>query len=667
MPLEDLLPKLDDRTYDDLVREIRTRVARYAPEWRPGASAWTDVNDNDPGVTLAQVFAWLSEMLLYRMNRVPALNYVKFLQLIGIELAPAEPARAEVTFPVEATSPQPLVRIRQRTQVSADPGDGGPTMVFETLRALVAFRAVLEAVVGYDPDTAFTPLTDANQRATQPFEPFGPRAPEDAYLALGFQDAAALPAEVLDLMVVAAAGGGRERVPYVSCLHGPDTSPARLVWEYNHAGVWLPLTQLRDDTLALTRSGHVLLRLPASGIPVSAKASLTASDPTLRYWIRVRVVSSQYEETPRLLAIRTNTTEVEQAETVRQEVVGGSDGSRNQRVRLASRPVISGSLVLKVQVSDDGPETWTEVPDLLGSGPTDNHYLLNRTSGEILFGDGVNGNIPVAFEGDPGGNIVAAEYRFGGGRRGNVPSGTITTLVTPVPGVDAGAVTNLEPAHSGRDEESLDDAEKRAPSSLRSRDRAVTAQDFEHLAALAGNVRRAKALPNFHPEFPNSRLPGIVSVIVVPNADPANPMPMPSDGTLRAVCRYLDERRLLTTEVFVLKPQYQRVEVRGDIVVHDAADAAQVHAGIVVSLVDYFHPLRGGDKANGWPFGGTIHYSRVYQRVFSVPGVASISRLTIVLDDEEQRECTDVPIARNGLLYSTEHAISVSYGTAEVA
>src|SRR5262245_54077738 len=111
MPLEDLLPKLDDRTYDDLVREVRTRIARYAPEWRPGASAWTDVNDNDPGVTLAQVFAWLSEMLLYRMNRVPALNYIKFLQLIGIELKVAEAAQAEVTLPVETGFAQPIVRV----------------------------------------------------------------------------------------------------------------------------------------------------------------------------------------------------------------------------------------------------------------------------------------------------------------------------------------------------------------------------------------------------------------------------------------------------------------------------------------------------------------------------------------------------------------------------
>src|SRR5918992_1459998 len=126
MPLDDLVPALDDRTYDDIVREVRTRIARYAPEWRPGASAWTDVNDSDPGITLAQVFAWQAEMLLYRLNRVPALNYVKFLELIGLELEAAKPARAEVTFPVKPTHTSPTVLVPLHTQVSADPGDGGP-------------------------------------------------------------------------------------------------------------------------------------------------------------------------------------------------------------------------------------------------------------------------------------------------------------------------------------------------------------------------------------------------------------------------------------------------------------------------------------------------------------------------------------------------------------
>ena len=51
---------IDDRSYDSLLAEVRTRIARYTPEWTP---VWTDVNDNDPGITMVQVFAWLAEML----------------------------------------------------------------------------------------------------------------------------------------------------------------------------------------------------------------------------------------------------------------------------------------------------------------------------------------------------------------------------------------------------------------------------------------------------------------------------------------------------------------------------------------------------------------------------------------------------------------------------
>jgi predicted phage baseplate assembly protein len=662
MPLIDQIPTLDDRTYDDLVTEVRTRIARYTPEWRPEATAWTDVNDSDPGVTMAQVFAWLGEMLLYRMNRVPALNYLKFLQLIGVELKPAEPAAAEVTLPVLSTFAKPIVRVPARTQLSADATDGSGKVIFETTRGLAAFRAALTAVVVSDPDTGTSTVTTQNDQAIQSWQPFGPRAAVDAFLALGFEDPdpKGLPGETLDLAFVSAAA--QQGVGYVSCSGGASTAPATLAWEYNDNGYWRALTVLQDDSLTLTRSGHVLLKLPSAGIPPSAMASVPPSDPTTRYWIRARITATQYENPPELLAVRTNTVEVEQAETIKDEVLGGSDGSRNQTFQLANKPVLAGTLTLEIQISNDAQQpSWKEVPDLFGAGPSDNVYALDRTTGQVRTGDGVNGNIPVAFVDNPDGNVVAREYRFGGGRKGNVGAGSITTMVNPVDGI--GTPTNLQDAHSGRDEETLDEAKKRAPSSLRSRDRAVTADDFEYLARHAANVKRAKALPGFHPDFPRQSLPGIVSVVVVPDSE--SPNPMPSDGTLRAVCQYLGERRLLTTEVFVLKPEYQNVEVHAEVVVADTADSAGVHDAIVNTLIEYFHPLKGGDDKMGWPFGGVIYYSRVYQRVFSVDGVSSVTHLTISIDGVEKPEATNVSIAKHGLLYSTDHNIVVGYATAE--
>src|SRR5215467_3140577 len=94
MSLEAQLPVIDDRTFDDIVAEARTRIPRYTPEW-------TDLNDNDPGIALVQVFGWMCDLLLYRLALVPQLNYLKFLQLVGIELLPAEPATAEITFSVQ--------------------------------------------------------------------------------------------------------------------------------------------------------------------------------------------------------------------------------------------------------------------------------------------------------------------------------------------------------------------------------------------------------------------------------------------------------------------------------------------------------------------------------------------------------------------------------------
>lgn len=660
MPLEDHLPLIDDRRYDDIVTEIRTRIARYAPEWRPGDSAWTDVNDNDPGVTIAQVYAWLAEMLIYRMNKVPALNYIKFLELIGVELRAAEPANAEIQFPVKATHPQPIVIVPSRTQLSADPDDGSTPLIFETVRAITCRRAMLDAVYASD-GYSYTDVTEANKNATDGFQPFGPLARAGAELAFGFIDrakppavAAPLQAGELDLAIIVQSSG-----PGASSLGcgAPMYPPATLAWEYWDGARWQPLGLLRDETLALTRSGHVHVLIPTSGIVNKTKLTANPKEEA-RYWLRARLADSQYERIPSLLAVRTNTVPVEQAETIRNEILGGSDGSRNQTFRLGNTPVLKGSLALHIQQSEGGPDTWTEVDDLFGNKPTDMVYVLDRTTGAVRTGDGVNGEIPVAYLPNAA-NVVAHEYRTGGGKRGNVKAGVINTLVTPIIGIDDNAVGNLQAAHDGREEETIDEAKERAPQSIRSRNRAVTAEDFEQLAKLAGNVKRAKALPMFHPQFPNTEVPGSVTVIVVP--DSADPMPLPSDGLLRSVCACLDTRRLVTAELYVMKPTYVQVSIQASIIVANDADLAEVSQAIRDELLIYFHPLTGGEDKQGWPFGGTIYYSRVYQQVFEVEGVGSIITLTILVDGSAQPACTDVPIPANALVYSTDHAITVSY------
>ena len=102
MPLP--VPNLDDRTFQDLVSEARSRIPHHCPEW-------TDHNLSDPGITLIELFSWMTEVLLYRVNKVPDKNYVTFLDLIGIKLAPATPAIVDMTFRLSAPQPTPVVII----------------------------------------------------------------------------------------------------------------------------------------------------------------------------------------------------------------------------------------------------------------------------------------------------------------------------------------------------------------------------------------------------------------------------------------------------------------------------------------------------------------------------------------------------------------------------
>jgi predicted phage baseplate assembly protein len=650
MPLENAIPRIDDRNYDSLITEVRTRIARYTPEWTP---VWTDVNDNDPGITLAQVFAWMTEMLAYRMNLVPELNYIKFLQLIGIELNAAEPAQAAITFPVKSGFTDPYVIVPERTQLTAEAPNAGAPITFETDRALIAVRAQLAAVLAYD-GYSYTSVTTDNAEAVQGFQPFGPLANDGSALLLGFDDPGPFPALELNLAIWTLPGKSQSGSFKCGLPDAPSFASATLRWEFWNGSDWQALSLLKDHTRALTRSGHVYLKTPNK----SMQPVVIAPETKALYWIRARVERSQYEHPPTLLAIRTNTVSVRQAETVRDEVLGGSNGRRDQVFRLASAPVLRDTLRLEID-EGSGPEIWTRVDDFFGSGPTDLHYMLNRTTGEIRFGDGLNGNIPVANPANAEGNIIAREYRFGGGKQGNVPAGAIKTLTTSIDGIDDNAVANLLTADSGRDEETLDEAKKRAPHAIRSRCRAVTAEDFEFLAMEASSIKRAKALPLYQLDFPGVKVPGVVTIIVVPDGD--GPAPTPSEGTLRTVCAYLDRRRLLTTELYVIKPGYQQVEIRAEIVANDDADLAEVKEALDQSLLDYFHPLKGGEDGLGWPFGGAIYYSRVNQRCFTIRGVQSVANLVIVLDGEEVPPCTDVTINEAGLLFATEHQIQVRY------
>jgi hypothetical protein len=150
-----------------------------------------------------------------------------------------------------------------------------------------------------------------------------------------------------------------------------------------------------------------------------------------------------------------------------------------------------------------------------------------------------------------------------------------------------------------------------------------------------------------------------VSVIVVPDPDDRDdPAPMPTESTLRNVCAYLNARRLATAELYVVAPRYREIAVTAELICRDDADLAEAKQKALAALRDYFHPLRGGEKADGWPFGGDIYHSLVLQRLL-VAGVKRVARLS--LEGETGPACADVELEAHMLLRNGAHDISVRY------
>jgi predicted phage baseplate assembly protein len=652
VPLE--APVLDDRRFADLVAEARTRIPRYTPEW-------TDLNDNDPGMALVQLFAWMTEAVLFRLARVPDLHYIKFLQLLGIELRPAEPAHVDVAFPLLENQPEAVVTVPKGTQITAA---GEEPVVFETDAALLAVAARLAQIQVFDGAeyTVFPP--PKGDDGEEPFPAFGAYAPAGSALLLGFGYPDKYPGNTevfprTQLSLTFFAHGDPQRRETVTCgLPRAQAFPsAKLVWEYRGARDWQPMTVDGDTTLALACSGRVLLRTPAPGMMRRGKIGKSTDD---LFWVRARVDRPGYERPPLLDAVLTNTVGATQAQTQRDEVLGGSDGRPNQVFRLARAPVLNDTLVLEVDEGDgDGFQRWTEVRDFFASKRDDLHFVLDRTSGEVRFGDGEFGRIPVGNLANPDANVVARVYRTGGGKKGNVPPGMLRNLPGVVPGVDSSAVRNFRAALGARDEETLEEGKRRAPQALKNKCRAVTAEDFEALAQDVPGVRRARALPLTHPAFPGQSVPGAVSVIIVPDSDA--PAPMPSEGLLQTVCAYLDPRRLLTAELHVLAPTYYQVRVRASVIARRDADLGEVRQAVEARLLAYFHPLHGGEDGTGWEFGGKVFFSLVYRQVLGVAGVGRIGQMTIELDGVEQPACQDVAIESGSLAFSTEHEIVATY------
>ena len=673
MPLPDI--NLDDRRFEDLFNEARRRIPTYTPEW-------TDHNDSDPGITLLQLVAYMQEMVIWRLNQVPEKNYQKFLQLVGLDLLPVAPAHADLTFTLSKGAVS--ADIPTGTQAALGGGAGQPVL-FETDAPLTAVGLSLAAVQTFD-GAQFTLQTDANNADAAPGYPAFSATPQrGCALYLGFD--AVFPPGSHRITAYLGDDGVPAPVQGGSISQAALSPPVQAYWEYwaGDAAQWQRLDLQKDETVALTSSGAVLFNAPTDGQLRQLGQLMRPTDPAL-FWLRYRidqVLGAGYESPPLLRRILINTVPATNAATETDVLLGAANGRPNQTVQMPRFPILpldAGVTGIIAVDEGDGYVTWTGVEDFAGSGSDDAVYTLDHTTGLVSFGDGTNGRIPRWLSGNGSNrddadqiNIKTTSFRWGGGSAGNTGPNTISALRSAIPFVTS--VTNLRASYGGADEESVAAAQVRTPQVLRTANRAVTGDDFAFLARQTpgAQIARAQAFPLLNPNFRMRRssvdgspevevpVPGAVTIVVVPQSTDA--MPIPTSGTLGLVSGWLDQHRLLTAELFVAAPRYRQVSIQASLVADPTADAGIVQAAVLQTLKAYFHPLTGGRDGAGWDFGGTLYFSETYRQILDVPGVLRIvtGSLKTYVDDVLQDAASDVVLAPDELVYSTDHEITVSY------
>jgi len=509
-------------------------------------------------------------------------------------------------------------------------------------------------------DFVFTDHSKLAASEYKPFQVFQPVAEESPTLYMGWEQP--FPNELCAIyfnMLELEGKGGR-----ASLRSFDDRSSSyveqRVVWEYWNGKSWSPLAP-RDSTESFTQSGFIEFVGP-----FDFRSSRRFGENV--HWMRARLEMGGYDEPPRCNAVLLNAVFAENVTTHAETLLGSSHGTPNQFFHFPRGPVLDGEVIVVREAEMPNEETLDELREIFGSSYTPDVdadgdgvwvrwegtdsffdktggarcYIKDITSGEVKFGDGVRGMIPP--KGDK--SVRTRMFKTGGGTMGNVPTRAVKQLVKNLAFVTE--VTNPYAAQGGCDMESVEDAKLRAPHMLKARNRAVTVDDFEWLAKEASNsVARVKCLPT-------SAREGEVTVIVVPRSsvrDSLAEKPMPTVELLKRVRQYLNQRRLVSTVVNVVRPSYAECSLRIEIVCAQSGASDRAKKSIEREVRRFLHPIRGWRNGKGWPFGRSLMKVDLYQVVESVEGVDLVDKIRIFDEDRGGIEVEQLRVGEDQLVH----------------
>ena len=696
-------PPIDNRRFPRLVDDTLARARVHTPEW-------TNFNQSDPGVTMVQLFSFLTENLIFRANQMPERNRAKFLQLLRVPLAEASPANGLVSINNERgaalteTLPADLElqagAVSFRTQYGLDVLPIEARVLFK--RKLLApsdelldyyrlLYASYQLTMPSTPDLYETVALDRKvvdsvdlnadtvdhslwialmaRKSDQPDSSGDPwKSIRDQLggrtLMLGIVPA-------LDAVQAQLSPGGNAQARQLLSFEVPSVPADRRVQRDANDQPAPSYRQLvpRTEVDLLSVPGVVQLSLPAGdqlrlweGVdPLEGgvgEMPPTLDDPATAdrviTWLRVRAVGAARA---RIQWAGINTAPVRQFERIAAEPLPDGDGNPDQTRQLSRTPVLAGSVQVVTRSGTDQPLAWSQIDDLAAAGPevpvsdprsptreaktpalgATEVFELDAEAGLLRFGDGLRGRrLPL-------GARVYAAYEFCQGALGNVAEGKINSAAQLPSGF---TVSNPVQTWGGADAETVATGEKQVRRYLQHRDRLVSVDDFEAIACRTPGVQigRIEVLPAFHPDLVPSEpgsAPGVVTLLAIPRFDAGQPDAPRADRLfLNALCRYLDPRRLVTTELVVRGATYKGIWISVGIEAAAGFSIAQVVNDVKQRLQDFLMPVgengsvprdtplftpRSTDLSRGWPLRTGVSSRVLLAETARVPGVTSVS------------------------------------------
>ena len=587
------LTRLDDRRFQELFEEARALIPRFAPRW-------TDHNTHDTGITLIELMTWLVDGQLYRLDRLSRDQRHSFMRLLGHESEGALAAQVDL-WPTTRRSLGGRT-IRARTVFAAR--ERSKNLRFELEHDVTLSRSSLISIASVLNGDALD-RTQVNEQVGIHFPPFG--ADGSGVLRLRFDP----PLEEGQLALFVRVQTDSLRGDLNG---GPPTVPsARLTWSaLNETRILMPL-EFEDETWGLLRSGFVRLTIPVGGV----------------HELRLSIESGGYASAPEIEQIGMNVLRCKQIETAPEdELLGTGTGDPDLTLHFEEAGRLIGEPAIQTIVGGTRTQ-WKAVGSLAESGPNESHFVLDRETQTICFGNGVNGRVPP--EGVP---IVCSACKRTAGKAGNLVADLNWSIMTgPLVGLFG---TNPDPATGGKDAETVDDLEERSLRSLRDVTRAITEEDIRSIALATPGVRVARVGVLFgqDPRLGCMPAPGQTTVVAVAYKDDHG---SESEGFLASIRNELESKRLIGDSFHVVGPHYVDFDLAISLILHDRVDSGQVTKNVKDELERKLAPIAEvGVEDKGWPLGRDVFATELLAWVDQVSGVDAVLELTFLVAGEER-------------------------------